>query len=125
MRRKKETQEVLPKMKTSLKTWMTNTPTPKPPQSKYTNENPPNPNPSRQLNTTTVKNKQKTVENCVEEEKKTVIEEDLAFKKAQKKFSQAEKPKQNLNSFEIWKKERQNKRKRSKEGIDEGSCYRV
>ena len=57
-------------MKTSLKTWMTTTPTPKPLESKITNEIPPNPNPSRQLKAMTVTSMKKTVENCVEEDRK-------------------------------------------------------
>ena len=110
--KKKETQEDLRKMKTSLKSWMTTSPAPKP------KETPPDPIPVRQLNDMTVKNMQKTVEDCVEG-RKTVIEEDSNFKKARLKFSQSEKPNQNPNSYENWKKERQTKRKRSSEGLED------
>ena len=111
-KKKKETQEDIRKMKTSLKSWMTTSPAPKP------QETPPNPNPSRQLKAMTVTSMQKTVENRVEG-RKTVIEEDSNFKKARLKLSQSEKPDQNPNNFENWKKERQSKRKRSREGLED------
>ena len=108
LRGKKENQEDLTKLKTSLKTWMNSTPTPHPPPSTNNKENPPNPTPSRpsrrQLNVKTVETRQKTVENLVKVEKKTVKREDSTFKKAQKMFSKAEKTEDNLNCFENWKR---------------------